>query len=283
MNAEQEIEKKNKRIAFLTSLAIHASVFLVLFFLVAWSPPNPPIESFGEINLGFDDQGGGDVQPDEPVRTEEPSQEENEAQQPPQEEVKDTSTPTETVTSNEESPVVVKEPEKKPVIEKPKDKVAEAKPAESTKETKKDPKPDPATQVPVANKGTKTPSQGDDPGKAGDKGNPEGKPDVNALYGKPGGGGVGDDGFALAMSGWAWAENPKIPDLPDNEDGKIEFEIECDENGDIISVQTKDRGLSLQAEKILKEEIRKNSLIPTSGGKKPERSKGKVVFILKTR
>jgi protein TonB len=283
MKAEEEKEKKNKRIALLTSLAIHASLFLILFFLVAWRPPNPPLNLPGvEINIGFDDQGGGDVQPEEPVRTEQPTQEENTPQEQPQEEVKDASTPPEAVVSKEESPVVVKEPEKKPVIEKPKDKVAEAKPAESTKETKKDPKPDPATQVPVANKGTKAPSQGDDPGKTGDKGNPDGKPDANALYGKQGGGG-GGDGFALAMSGWAWAENPKIPDLPDNEDGKIEFEIECDENGDIISVQTKDRGLSLQAEKILKEEIRKNSLIPTSGGKKPERSKGKVVFILKTR
>lgn len=283
MKAEEEKEKKNKQIALLTSLAIHASLFLILFFLVAWRPPNPPLNLPGvEINLGFDDQGGGDVQPEEPVRTEEPTQEENTPQDQPQEATQETSSPPETVNSNEESPVVVKEQEKKPVIEKPKEKVAEAKPVEATKETKKDPKPDPATQVPVANKGTKTPSQGDDPGKTGDKGNPEGKPDAKALYGKPGGGG-GGDGFALAMSGWAWADDPKIPELPDNEDGMIEFEIECDENGDIVNIFTKHRGLSPRAEQLLKDEIRRNSLVPTSGGKKPERSKGKVVFILKTK
>ncbi len=283
MKAEEEKEKKNKQFALVTSLAIHASLFLILFFLVAWRPPNPPLNLPGiEINLGFDDQGGGDVQPEEPVRTEEPTQEENTPQEQPQEEVKDTSTPPEAVTSNEDSPVVVKQQKKEPVIEKPKEKVAEAKPVEAKKEPKKDPKPDPATQVPIANKGTKVPSHGDDPGKTGDKGNPEGKPDAKALYGKQGGGG-GGDGFALAMSGWAWAEDPKTPDLPDNDDGKIEFEIECDENGDIINIVTLQRGLSPRSEQLLKDEIRRNSLVPTSGGKKPERSKGKVVFILKTK
>ena len=111
---------------------------------------------------------------------------------------------------------------------------------------------------------------------------PEGKLDAKALYGQQGGGG-GGDGFGLSMSGWAWADNPQVPELPDNEDGRIEFEIECDENGDIIGIQTIQRGLSPRAEQLLKEEIRKNSLVRTSAGKAPERSKGRVVFILKTK
>lgn len=85
------------------------------------------------------------------------------------------------------------------------------------------------------------------------------------------------------MSGWEWADDPTIPELPDNEDGRIEFEIECDENGEIIGIKTLNRGLSIKAEQLLKEEIRKNSLIRTSSGKVPERSKGKVVFVLRTR
>ncbi|MFZ5999149.1 MAG: hypothetical protein ACOYW3_01465, partial [Bacteroidota bacterium] len=71
--------------------------------------------------------------------------------------------------------------------------------------------------------------------------------------------------------------------LPDNEDGRIVFEIECDSEGDIIGITTVERGLSLQAEQILKEEIRKNSLVRTSAGQAPARSKGRVVFVLKTR
>jgi len=76
----------------------------------------------------------------------------------------------------------------------------------------------------VKKSGDNTQSQGDDPGKVGDKGNPQGKLDAKALYGKPGGGANGE-GFGLSMSGWEWADIPKIPELPDNESGRIEFEI----------------------------------------------------------
>jgi hypothetical protein len=85
------------------------------------------------------------------------------------------------------------------------------------------------------------------------------------------------------MSGWAWADDPKVPELPDNEDGRIEFEIVCDENGDIVRIETIQRGLSPRAEQLLKDEIRKNSLVKTSAGKAPDQSKGRVVFILKTK
>ncbi|HEV8515611.1 MAG TPA: hypothetical protein VGQ59_20145, partial [Cyclobacteriaceae bacterium] len=131
-------------------------------------------------------------------------------------------------------------------------------------------------------KGETNQSQGDDPGKVGDKGNPEGKLDAKALYGKPGGGG-GGDGFGLSMTGWEWANKPKIPDLPDNEDGRIVFDIICDEEGEIIDIKTAERGLSAKAEQLLKDEIRKNSLQKTSGGAAPARSKGRVVFVLKTK
>jgi hypothetical protein len=85
------------------------------------------------------------------------------------------------------------------------------------------------------------------------------------------------------MSGWVWAKEPKVPELPDNENGKVVFEIECDENGDIIGINTIERSLSPRSEQLLKEEIRKNSLQKISDGKAPERSKGKIIFILKTK
>lgn len=278
-----EKEKKNKRVAFFTSLSIHTAIAILFFFLVAWREPNPPLSLPGiEINLGFDDQGGGEVQPEETPGTEtseevEPTPEST----PPQEVSKEVSTPEETAVSKAESPVVVKEEKKDPAVEKPKDKVAEVKPAEKKTEAKTKVETEATKVVVDTKKGKSAPSQGDDPGKTGDKGNPEGKPDANALYGKPGGG--GGDGISLNMTGWAWADQPKIPDLPDNEDGKIEFEIECDETGEITAINTLQRGLSPRAEQLLKEEIRKNSLIRTSNGKVPERSRGKVVFLLKTK
>jgi protein TonB len=183
--------------------------------------------------------------------------------------------------------VVVKEEKKDPVKEvvKEKEKVVEAKPKVTpTEEVKKEEKKD--TKVTDqkgtdTKKGDPTTSQGDD-GKQGDKGNPEGKLDAKALYGQPGGGG-GGDGFGLSMAGWAWADQPQIPNLPDNEDGRIEFEIECDSEGEIIRITTIQRGLSARSEQLLKEEIRKNSLMKTSPGKAPESSTGRVVFILKTK
>ena len=277
MKTEQEKERKNKRIALISSLGIHLTLFLIFFFLVAWKAPNPPNPEYGvEINFGLDDEGGGEIQPDEQSGSENPIQEEVKPEEQKQEEVKETVTQEEAVVSKLESPVVVKETKKDVVVDKPKDKITEPTPKVEKKEVKE------AVASAETKKGKDVPSHGDNLGKTGDKGNPEGKPDAKALYGKPGGGG-GGDGISLSMSGWAWADQPAIPELPDNEDGRIEFEIECDENGDIIRIETKQRGLSPRAEQLLKDEIRKNSLIRTSGGKVPERSKGTVVFVLKTK
>jgi periplasmic protein TonB len=280
MESEEQKEKKNKRVALITSLGIHGVLLIAFFFLMAWRAPNPPLPEYGvEINLGFDDEGGGDVQPEEQPGSEQPTPEEAKPDEAkPQEEAKVEEKTEEPVVSNVESPVVVKEvktEKKEAVKDKPKEKVVETKPKEE-KEVKE---PVKATET---KKGKDVPSQGDNPGKTGDKGSPEGKPDAKALYGKQGGGG-GGDGISLSMSGWAWADQPRTPQLDDNDNGRIEFEIECDENGDIIGITTLQRGLSPRSEQILKDEIRRNSLVRTAGGKAPERSKGKVVFILKTK
>jgi hypothetical protein len=284
--SEQQ-EKKDKTIAMITSIGIHGLLLLAFMLMMAWRAPNPPLPEYGiELNFGLDQQGGGDIQPEtapgEPQSEDKTQQEE--ATEPVQEEVVQEK-PIEQVVSKVESPVVVKEEvketKKEVVKEKPVETKVKDKPKEEVKKQEK--------EVKVAEekgadtkKGDNTTSQGDDKGKVGDKGSPEGKLDAKALYGQPGGGG-GGNGFGLSMSGWVWADDPKVPNLPDNEDGRIEFEIECDENGDIIGIQTIQRGLSPRAEQLLKDEIRKNSLVRTSSGKVPERSKGRVVFILKTK
>ncbi len=292
----EDFEKKNSRIGLLTSIGVHAGIFLLLFFLVAWRAPNPPLPEFGiELNFGLDDQGSGDVQPETPVGDENPQNAEEIKEQPAdkqpeqtqetQEEAKTdvVEQPVEQIDSKIESPVVLKEEKKviktEPVKEKPFEKTVETKPKEQVVAEYK--KPEATDDKEAAKKGTPG-TQGDDKGKTGDKGSPQGKLDAKALYGTPGGGG-GGNGMDLQMSGWAWAEEPKIPELPDNENGRVEFEIECDESGDITGITTLVRSLSPRAEQILKDEIRKNSLIRTSGGKVPPRSKGKIIFVLRTR
>jgi len=282
---------KNKRIAFLVSTVLHASLFLSFFFLISWRAPYPPAPEYGvELNFGLDDQGGGDVQPDAPVgspnvenkdndqKAEEKKEEIQPVKETPQPQVEEKKD--DKIISDETSDVEVKAKKNTPE-DKPKEKV------EEKKERAKDVKPTVEKKAVYSGtagekKGETNQSHGDDPGKVGDKGNPEGKLDAKALYGKPGGGG-GGDGFGLAMSGWEWASQPKSPEIPDNENGRIVFEIECDDSGDIVKITTLDRGLSLRAEQLLKAEIQKNSLIRTSAGKVPARSKGQVVFVLKTK
>ena len=285
-------DKKNKRIAFLVSAGIHASLFLTFFFLISWRAPYPPAPEYGvELNFGLDTQGGGEIQPTAPVGN--PNADEKDLDQKANdkkvdaepvkevpkadaEEKKD-----EKIISDETSEVEVKSKK-----DKPEDKTKEK--AEVKKEKKDEVKPVIRkealyTGTKGEKKGETNQSQGDDPGKVGDKGSPQGSLDAKALYGKPGGGGGGDSPFGLSMSGWKWASQPKAPELPDNENGTIEFEIVCDENGDIEKITTINRGLSLRAEQLLKAEIQKNSLERTSGGKVPAQSKGRVVFVLRTK
>jgi len=288
--------KKNEQVAFLVSLGLHASLFLTFFFLISWRAPYPPAPEYGVVlNYGLDNQGGGEIQPETPVgnstiedqnpetNADEENQQEVTKEVQQKEEVKEDKS--DAVISDEESPVTVKT-EKKKIEDKPKEKVEKVEPKKETKVVSEEKPVVKKEAIYSANSGTKkgesNQSQGDDPGKTGDKGNPEGKLDAKALYGKPGGGG-GGDGFGLAMSGWEWAKKPIIPELPDNEDGRIVFDIECDEDGEIIGITTKERGLSAKAEQLLKDEIRKNSLMRTSNGKAPTKSKGQVVFVLKTK
>lgn len=291
----QTDEEKNRKIGLIASLGVHAGVFLILFFMVAWRAPNPPLPEYGiELNFGLDSEGSGDEQPTTPVGDENAVTDEVPQEQPAEakpdevtpdvtEPVKEASVekPTEQNISKVESPVTLKEEKKEAKKEVVKDKPKEMQPEEKViaaykKEEKKSLNPTDASAKGLPG------NQGDQPNKVGDQGNPEGKLEAKALYGTPGGGG-GGNGMDLQMSGWAWADQPRIPDLPDNENGKVVFEIECDESGDIIGINTLERSLSPKAEQILKEEIRKNSLVRTSGGRAPERSKGKIVFILKTK
>jgi protein TonB len=291
-------EKKNQRIAMFTSIGVHTALFLLFLFMVAWKAPNPPNPEYGiELNFGTDNQGTGDVQPKEPVgsqgtREEEPDQPEPEKVTPQTETKIEETKPVETkpveeeVVSKLESPVVVKE-EKKPEV-KPVEKVVEKKP-EPKKEEVKPTVDEKAVYKPKtetnesANKSTETKagepgSHGDDKNKAGDKGSEQGKPDANALYGKQGGGG---GGIGLNMTGWEWDQEPKIPKLPDNQNGKVEFEIWANEDGDIIKIITLERTLSPEAEKLIKQEIEKRSLIKKSAGAAFETSKGKVTYHLR--
>lgn len=295
--SEREQQKKNERTAMVTTVAINAFVLLLLFIVAAWKAPNPPNPEYGiELNFGTDSQGSGDIQPKDPVGSEQVKEDVQESQQ--QQEIPTESTepkvteskpaevtPTEQeVTSKIESPVKIKEVKKeepKP-IEKPKEKEPEKKVEKKVEETPKvNPvaayNPNKSNTENASSKAGKPGGEGDDVNKTGDKGSPEGKPDANAYFGKPGGGG---GGFGLQMAGWDWDQTPKAPNVPDDLSGTVVFEIEVDDQGDIVNITVLERTLSPEAVKLCRQEIEKRSLVRKAGGVVPERSKGRVVFNL---
>lgn len=291
---EQEQEKKNKRIAALSTAGIQALVVLLLFVIVAWRAPNPPLPEYGiELNFGLDTEGSGDIQPETPVgnegdRPEESAQEEKVQEEPEvkEEVVKENVKPSdikeveEQPVSKVESPVVVKEKEPEPLKEKPKEKVEE-KQVEKQPEVKKEqpkavykPSNEQATAEKEGNKEGTPGNHGDDKDKTGDKGNPEGKVDAKALYGKQGGGGGGP-----SISGFDGFEAPKIntPELPDGAFGEYVFIVKVNDQGEVVDVKADKRGLSAEAERTLKAMIQNLEFIPT-GSNLPPISQGRITF-----
>jgi len=298
-------ERKNQRIGLLTSVGIHFTMLVLFLFAMGWSAPNPPLSEYGsgvELNFGSDAEGSGVTQPVTAVgenetspreAKEEEKQTRPEEPQKEKEQIKSEDTKVESdLTSKEESPIEVKETKKEIKKTEPvKEKVTDGK----DKVAKKEKEPDKVVKDVYVKKTTDdggkpragAPSQGDDKNKTGDKGSPEGSLDPNGQYtGKPGiggNGGGGGNGFGLQMTGWIFAEQPQAPKLPDNENGRIVFEIVVDADGAITGIKTLERSLSPEAENLCKQEIQKLSLTRTAGGLVPERSTGKITFILRTR
>lgn len=280
-------EKKNKRIAALSTILINGLVLLLLLFVAAWRAPNPPLPEYGiELNFGMDTQGGGDVQPDEPVGSQETESQEEATESVPEQ----TETPAETVpsptevVSKTESPVTVKE-----VKETPKEVVKEVKKEEKKPEpvkTEEKPKEEPkATYKPkedgtsANDKSGKPASQGDDAGKTGDKGDPKGSIDAKALYGKQGG---GDGGSSLDLAGWKWDDVPK-PTIPDNtQGGKIVFQIKVNEDGEITKIDVIENAVGPEAARICRAEIEKLTFSKT-GSNVPTESVGRITFLVRSK
>lgn len=291
---ENQQERKNKQIALVTTVGVHVLLFLLFLFVIAWRAPDPPLPEYGiELNFGVDDVGSGSVQPEEPAGSQQPSEdkveETNSDQEEPQEEqIQEEAKPVESkpvqeqAASPRESPVAVKEekkPEPKPV-EKQKEQEqkevvkTESKPKETAQPSTTQTKTEKTT---TDNKEGKPVSHGDDANKTGDKGDPKGELDNKALYGNQGG---GNNGAGLDLAGWNWDYIPK-PNVPNNETGRVVFEIKVDDSGEIISIRTVERSVSLEAESVCRKEIEKLTFTKT-GTNVPPVSTGRITFVIRS-
>ncbi len=238
-------ENKNDRLGTFISLCIHGLLLILFIFLLAWQPPDPPIEEYGiTVNFGTSAAGSGQVQPKrKPVETkkvEKKVEDEPKPQEQPKEEVVDEqpqeveSTPEPVKEEVKEVKDVVKQPDPSPVVEEkptPK-KDPEPKKEKPKTDPKKNNKP-PSNTSGNSNSSPSKSNQGDKPKKTGDQGDPKGSIDSKSLYGSQKGG----NGSSYSLTGWKWDEVPS-PDDNSNESGRIVFQITVDEEGEVIAVKT---------------------------------------------
>jgi protein TonB len=269
-----EKRKKDKIIGWAICVGIHSAMLLLFFFLLAWKRPNPPAPEYGvELNFGLVESGAGDIQPQSEEIVEEP-----------QEEVEEEVTEEFEETLPESEPETVTEPEET-VTEEPVTTSDNDLPAVETKEEEtKKPTPDPKSLFPPKNnnttKGEETndaKSQGDQ-AQGGDQGDPDGDLEEKALYGNQGGG----DGAFLDMLNWNWDTAPQVND-PSNESGRIIFQIQIDENGEVIGVKTLQKTVSPGVERLYREAVYKLTFSPTSPSARPEvGATGKITFVIRS-
>ena len=297
--------KHNERLALLTSVGIHAAAFLLMFFIVVWRPMNPPPGEYGvELNFGLDTEGYGDVQPESPVGSGGTQQEEPQKSEPQSTPPQQTPPPAEEdkmlTTDEEDAPVIEekKKEEKKVDVKKEEPKTEPTKVIEKPKETPKKQEEQPKKEEPKAvynpnaqktessnktseGKAGQPGNHGDDKGKVGDKGNPEGTLDSKALYGTPGGGGGNGTGSSLALAGWEWDEVPR-PQVPNNESGKIVFEIVVNSDGELEKITITENSLSADAAQACRRTVERLTFTKT-GTNVPSLSKGRITFVVRAK
>lgn len=302
-----EQEKKDKKFSMIMSGIVHGTLLILLFFLVAWREPDPPIPEYGiELNFGLEQAGFGDTEresdaqiqdtendtpPDAEVESEDAS-EETPVEETPVEEVKTLvkeavkepvkETPKEAVKAAEvqktESPVKVEEKKVEKVEEKKEEvvppveeKKVETPPVEKKVEPKPKPKPT-VDERAVMGGGKKTDTNSTDPAS-----NNQGKvTDTRGNMGDPTGkttangtkAGGADLGVSLSLDGWKWQAPPTEKD--DSQiDGIIKFRIEVDDRGTVINV-TKIPGTTISDNTIIefyKKQVEKLSFVQTDPNK----------------
>lgn len=230
--------RESKVSSLVTTLVIHAALFLVLYFFFTLTPPFPPLSDQGVfLNIGLADEGMGDVQPmgtenelvaPAPAPTSPPAQTQK-------------STDVVTQETEEDVPVIPKKetPKKSSPVTTP---VTTKKPSNTTP-TPTPPKPQPKALYPGSTANNST-SEGTG-NKPGDQGKPNGSPFGDSYNGNPGigGPGLGGDGgnAQLGMSGRKIIYYASIIDNS-QKTGKVVVNIKVDKSGNVTFAKATQKG-----------------------------------------
>jgi len=207
--------KKNKIIGILATVSFHL-ILLIFFILFGFTTPLPlPEEQGVEVNLGNNDEGIGQVQP------------ENLTPNTTSSVIPQNYTPNYyTDQSNDESVNLNHKNKNEKVNQKPK---------ETKEEVKEENKINPLALF----QGNKNKTGGSEgiTSNPGDQGNPLGNPNAQNHVGNPGGGG----GPSFSLKGRSAKLLPK-PDYNSNEQGTVVVKIWVNNNGEVTRVEAGQRG-----------------------------------------
>jgi hypothetical protein len=310
-------ELSNQRKAGLITLVINILLFLLIYFIVVWRAPDPPLSSYGlELNLGFSDLGSGDkpttTQSSDALTTPTDAPAPGEiAPKPVESAVPVTQPKTEVAKSKETStksnieavskaPSTVKASENPTAVSRDASNKTTPQPtrqpstAEAEKTvTKAEEKPKVDQRAIFGAGGTagtgSTPAAGSAQGSSnqrGDEGRPTGTVDGRGLMGESGSGrgnpgsGFGS-GYNLDLAGWDFASKPNIQDKVSTRNGRIVFNITVDDNGKIVRAIPLEYNVSNEVLAYYRTIVNQLSFRRQTGNPAAEYSSGKITFIIK--
>ncbi|MBM3435521.1 MAG: TonB family protein [Bacteroidetes bacterium] len=212
--------KTDKLKGLIGTLVFHGIILLILFLLSFTTKLPLPGEEGVEVNLGYSDEGTGEIQPYKPAEQESSPQYSNPATDQEKEE--------EIVTQDTEETSIVekkKEKEKKPEVPAKKEPV------------KEEPKVNPDALYKGKSKTTSEGGSEGITGKEGDQGNPNGTSDSDNYQGQGGSG----DGLSYSLTGRSPKYLPK-PSRTFDENGTVVVQIDVDKYGKVVKAIAIDKG-----------------------------------------
>ena len=209
-------EKKDRGIAIVGTIVVHALVVLVLFLMAFRTPLPLPGEEGVEVDLGMMDQGLGNIQPEKPAipMAAQPQQQQNKSKE-------------DIVTQNDDEA---------PAIEKPKN----TKPKQEPKPVEE---PKPTVNQKALFKGSNNPQAGGSEGITGQPGD-QGKPNGLAGIKKYDGNGGKGNGTGYDLGGRG-AKSLHRPDDDFSEEGRIVVDIWVNRNGQVVRAEVATKGTDI--------------------------------------
>jgi TonB family protein len=259
LTKNEQKEQKSRIAGIAGTIVFHALLLLSLFLLALHTPLPLPSEEGVEVNLGYSDDGMGDIQPETPALA--PS-----AAPPPSQAKADDQLVTE---NNEETPAIEKIKKK-----------TEKTPTPVTKPTPTVEKPKEPTVNQKAlypGKSTKTADGGNQgiTGKPGDQGKPDGTPGSPNYEGNGGKG----NGISFDLGGRGARSLPK-PTYNSPEQGKIVVSIKVNREGKVTYASAGAKGTTISEINLRQQAenaARKTVFAPDPNA--PEEQRGTITYL----